>query len=161
MGIEIDFQLVLESSPDDVPSVGQVRDWAQKAYGMICELRDLPAHNEATVRITDNAEITQLNRDYRDKDKPTNVLSFPFEVPEGIELALLGDIIISHDVVVAEAKAENKAIDQHYAHMVTHGLLHLCGYDHQCDEQAQEMESLEAQILALSGLPNPYANVDT
>ncbi len=152
--LNVDVQFALQSG--DLPSAEKIKSWANKAYQMVAPLRGLATENEVTIRICGNDEITELNRDYRGKDKPTNVLSFPFEVPEGVDLALLGDIVICHDVVLAEAEAEIKASDQHYAHMVTHGVLHLCGYDHECDQSAEEMENLEVQALALSDVPNPY-----
>ncbi len=112
---------------------------------------------EITIRLVDETESQALNRDYRHKDKPTNVLSFPFEVPEGIELDLLGDLVICRQVVEREAKEQNKDLSAHWAHMVVHGSLHLLGYDHIEDEQAQEMESLEITIMQSLGFPNPYA----
>ncbi len=112
---------------------------------------------EVTIRLVDEAESQALNRDYRHKDKPTNVLSFPFEVPEGIELDLLGDLVICRQVVEREAKEQNKDLSAHWAHMVVHGSLHLLGYDHIEDEQAQEMESLEIAIMQSLGFTNPYA----
>ncbi|MCL4135276.1 UNVERIFIED_CONTAM: hypothetical protein GTU68_031484 [Idotea baltica] len=104
--------------------------------------------------------MRDLNSQYRGKDKTTNVLSFPFE-NEFLALAelapgLLGDIVICHSVVVEQAAQQNKTVHNHYAHMVIHGLLHLCGFDHQDDEQAEEMEALEVKILAQSNIPNPY-----
>lgn len=111
---------------------------------------------ELTIRLVDNAEIQQLNLQYRQKDKATNVLSFPFEVPDGIELNLLGDIVICCDVVEEEAKAQSKASNAHWAHMVIHGCLHLLGFDHISEDEADEMESLEIDILAELGFNNPY-----
>lgn len=141
------------------PTADQLVEWANAAYQAVMQQKSLPLENEVTLRVVGGDEIRQLNQAYRSKDKPTNVLSFPFEVPEGVDIALLGDVIICHEVVVEQASSENKMVHQHYAHMVVHGILHLCGYDHQCDETAHEMESLETAVMAQLGLPNPY-NID-
>jgi probable rRNA maturation factor len=111
---------------------------------------------ELTIRLVDNDEIQQLNLQYRHKDKPTNVLSFPFEVPDGIELNLLGDIIIAIEVVEKEAIEQNKNLKDHWAHMVIHGCLHLLGYDHINNDEAEEMETLEIEILKGLSITNPY-----
>ncbi|MGL4679992.1 MAG: rRNA maturation RNase YbeY, partial [Plesiomonas shigelloides] len=110
-----------------------------------------------TIRIVDEEESHHLNLTYRGKDKPTNVLSFPFEAPPGIELPLLGDLIICRQVVEAEAVEQQKELSAHWAHMVVHGSLHLLGYDHIEDEEAEEMESLETEIMQEMGYPDPYA----
>ncbi len=141
---------------DALPSDQLLSDWASNAYRAVCEYGGWPTTNEVTIRLVSGDEIEQLNGDYRGKNKVTNVLSFPFEAPLGIDVELLGDVVICHDVVMTEAAAENKKPFDHYAHMVTHGVLHLCGYDHQCDTSAHEMESLEIRILANNGYPNPY-----
>ena len=111
---------------------------------------------EVTIRIVDEAESQQLNFDYREKDKPTNVLSFPFQAPPGIELTLLGDLIICAQVVAREAEEQNKALEAHWAHMVVHGSLHLLGFDHINEADAEEMEAEEVQILHDLGYANPY-----
>ncbi len=111
---------------------------------------------ELTVRIVDTEESHQLNHDYRGKDKPTNVLSFPFEAPPGMELDLLGDLIIRCQVVEKEAEEQNKPLLAHWAHMVVHGSLHLLGYDHIEDDEAEEMESLETEIMQTMGFEDPY-----
>jgi probable rRNA maturation factor len=100
-----------------------------------------------TVRLVDEAESRELNHTYRGKDKPTNVLSFPFEAPPGLELPLLGDLVICRQVVEAEAVEQGKPLMAHWAHMVVHGSLHLLGYDHIEDEEAEEMEQLERDIM--------------
>jgi len=101
-------------------------------------------------------ESRELNHTYRGKDKPTNVLSFPFEAPPGIELPLLGDLIICRQVVEQEAQEQEKTLEAHWAHMVIHGSLHLLGYDHIEDDEAEEMESLETEIMLALGYPDPY-----
>ena len=99
-----------------------------------------------------------LNRDFRGKDKPTNVLSFPFEVPDFLidEEPTLGDIIIAMPVIEAEAVEQKKSVEHHLAHMTIHGTLHLLGFDHIIDEEAEEMEALEIEILEKLGIANPY-----
>ncbi|WP_159566520.1 rRNA maturation RNase YbeY [Budvicia diplopodorum] len=116
------------------------------------------ADSEVTVRLVDIEESQRLNHTYRGMDKPTNVLSFPFEAPPEIELPLLGDLIICRQVVEREAKEQNKILFAHWAHMVVHGSLHLLGYDHINDDDAEEMESLETEIVQELGYPNPYAS---
>ncbi len=111
---------------------------------------------ELTIRLVNIDESHALNKQYRQKDKPTNILSFPFEVPEGIELNLLGDLVICAQVVEQEAKAQNKELFHHWAHMVIHGCLHLLGYDHINDTDANEMEAIEVKILAKLAIANPY-----
>lgn len=126
---------------------------------------------ELTIRLCDNDEIQQLNAEYRDTDRPTNVLSFPFEpMPidtaellstyvgdtAQLDLPLLGDIIIAPAVIAAESTAQGKALVEHFAHMTVHGILHLLGYDHIDDAEAQIMERLEIHILSNLGIANPY-----
>lgn len=111
---------------------------------------------EVTVRLVDEAESHELNLTYRGKDKPTNVLSFPFEAPPGIVLPLLGDLIICRQIVEQEAAEQEKPTEAHWAHMVVHGTLHLLGYDHIADDEAEEMEALETKIMLALGYPDPY-----
>ncbi len=111
---------------------------------------------ELTLRVVDKDEIQTLNKTYRHIDKPTNVLSFPFEAPAQVQLPLLGDVVICHDVVLEEAHQQQKTIAHHWAHMVIHGVLHLIGYDHMNDSEAQRMENLEIQILNKLSIADPY-----
>lgn len=111
---------------------------------------------ELTIRIVDEAESQQLNHTYRNKNKPTNVLSFPFESPIEIETPLLGDLVICKQIVEQEALEQNKSLQSHWAHMIVHGCLHLLGYDHIIDQDAEEMEQLEIEIMAELGFTNPY-----
>lgn len=111
---------------------------------------------EMVIRIVDEVESQQLNNDYRGKDKPTNVLSFPFEAPPAIPVEYLGDLVVCAPVVEREAEEQNKALNDHWAHMIVHGVLHLMGYDHQNESEADEMEGLEIETLARLGIPDPY-----
>ena len=148
MTIELDLQRI--GTADDLPSDEQFQLWVNAALAILT--KDV----ELTIRLVDIKESQELNRQFSGKDKPTNVLSFPFEVPEGIELNLLGDIVICIEVVAQEALVQNKNLHSHWAHMVIHGCLHLLGYDHISDMDAVEMESLEIEMLATLGVNNPY-----
>ncbi|WP_207063353.1 rRNA maturation RNase YbeY [Motiliproteus sp. SC1-56] len=148
MNLELDLQRATRTA--DLPGEAEFERWLRLALG------ERQQDAEITVRLVDEAESQQLNRDYRDRDRPTNVLSFPFEAPPGIELNLLGDLVICAPVVEAEARAQGKAPLHHWAHMVLHGTLHLLGYDHQEEAQAQEMEALETRLLAALDIPDPY-----
>ena len=114
-------------------------------------------HAVVSIRIIDRVESAKLNQIYRQKTGPTNVLSFPFEVPEGIPNNLLGDLAICAAIVEKEAKEQGKPADAHWAHIVVHGVLHLRGFKHDQDAEAEAMEALEIEILAGLGYPNPYA----
>ena len=111
---------------------------------------------EQSIRLVDEQESQQLNSRYRGKHKSTNVLSFPAEPCEYLEYQNLGDLVICVPVVEREAKEQGKPLSAHWAHMVIHGMLHLQGYDHVDDDQAQEMEQLEIEILEGLGHTNPY-----
>ncbi|QIZ75961.1 rRNA maturation RNase YbeY [Ferrimonas lipolytica] len=145
--VTLDLQLAIEDA--SLPTEAQLQSWVELVLAKMDEA-------ELTIRITDSAESQQLNSDYRGKDKPTNVLSFPFEAPPGIELPLLGDLVICAEVVAREAQEQQKALHDHWAHMVIHGCLHLCGYDHIDDDEAEEMESLERDLLAKIAIADPY-----
>ncbi len=114
-------------------------------------------HGEVSVVLTDDAAIRRLNRDWRHIDKPTNVLSFPAAVLEnGAPEPLLGDIVIAYETVARESAEEHKPFLHHLAHLAVHGFLHLMGYDHETDSQADAMEGLERDILAGLGIADPY-----
>lgn len=133
-----------------------IKHWAERAYFEALAQRKLPLSNELSIRIADKSEMQALNNNYRNKDKPTNVLSFPADIPEEVDLNLLGDIVICLDVVLEEARESNKSALEHFAHMVVHGVLHLCGYDHIHDAEAKEMEALEVDILKDLQIASPY-----
>ncbi|WP_301099201.1 rRNA maturation RNase YbeY [Otariodibacter sp.] len=154
MSLLIDLQIVTEDS-NNLPSETQFTHWVQQALSQEAQTDDFP-DTEMTIRIVDEAESHELNLTYRGKDKPTNVLSFPFEVPEGIELPLLGDLVICRQVVEKEAKEQEISLESHWAHLAIHGTLHLLGYDHITDDEAEEMESLETQIMQSLGYEDPY-----
>jgi len=145
----LDLQLACENE-QGLPPESNFQRWLEAV------LPQFQPESEVTIRLVDEAESRELNHTYRSKDKPTNVLSFPFEAPPGIELPLLGDLIICRQVVEQEAAEQEKALEAHWAHMVIHGSLHLLGYDHIEDEEAEEMESLETEIMLALGYPDPY-----
>jgi metalloprotein, YbeY family len=145
----IDLQIASENI-DGLPTLEQIEQWATAAVQP--ESDDV----EMTVRIVDEAESQTLNRTYRAKDRPTNVLSFPFECPTEVSLPLLGDLVICRQVVEYEAAEQEKPLMAHWAHMVVHGSLHLLGYDHIDDTEAEEMESLETKIMQGLGFVDPY-----
>lgn len=146
----IDRQVAVDT--DEVPSEPELVDWVSRVLAHHPE----ESRHELTVRLVEVSESQALNRDYRGKDKPTNVLSFPFDAPPVVSLPLLGDLVICHTIVVAEAQQQDKPLAQHYAHMVVHGTLHLLGYDHMDDDEAEVMEQIERDILAELGIPDPY-----
>jgi probable rRNA maturation factor len=148
MAITLDLQLATTASA--LPSQAQFQHWLDAA------ILPFQAEGEVTVRIVDAAESQQLNFNYRGKDKPTNVLSFPFQCPPGVTLPLLGDLVICAPVVEIEAVEQNKTPTAHWAHMVVHGCLHLLGFDHINDNDAEQMEAEEVTILQQLGFTNPY-----
>jgi probable rRNA maturation factor len=150
MVLAVDVQLAAEG--DSVPSVEQLTGWARAAW------RDGARDGEVVVRVTGEAESRRLNHEYRGQDKPTNVLSFPFDPIPHVDLAHVGDLVICAPVVAHEAREQGKQPAAHWAHIVVHGMLHLQGYDHETDAQAGEMETLETDILNGLGYPAPYAD---
>ena len=147
--IFVDLQIATENL-EGLPTEEQIVQWATAA------VQPEGDEVEMTVRIVDEAESHELNLTYRGKDRPTNVLSFPFECPDEVELPLLGDLVICRQVVEREAVEQEKPLMAHWAHMVVHGSLHLLGYDHVEDNEAEEMESLETQIMQGLGFDDPY-----
>lgn len=156
MNVDIDRQIAVETAMESMlPSQVDLERWVGS---VLDEFGD--ARRELTIRFVEPDESQQLNRDYRGKDTPTNVLSFPFEKPPGVELPLLGDLVICHDIVVREAQEQRKSPQDHYAHLVIHGCLHLLGYDHIDDEEAEQMEALERVLLARFAIADPYRTTD-
>lgn len=149
--LELDLQIASDTA--DLPSETQFRSWCEAA------LRQRSADSELTIRLVDEPEGRELNHTYRQRDYATNVLSFPADVPdEMLDIPLLGDLVICAPVVAREALEQGKTLEAHWAHMVIHGCLHLLGYDHIEDEEAEEMEALERELLADLGHPDPYAD---
>ena len=138
-----------------LPAAASFRKWVAAALeGRIREA-------DLAIRLVDADEGRSLNRHYRGKDYATNVLSFPAEVPEGlpknVKFPLLGDLVICAPVVAREAAEQGKPLKDHYAHLTVHGVLHLLGWDHEDDKEAEAMEQLEREILADLGIADPYA----
>lgn len=148
MALAVEVQLAVKAA--GLPSRRQLQDWARAAW------RDPDQHAEVVVRITDEAESRQLNREFRGKDSPTNVLSFPYEPIPELDLDHVGDLVLCAPVVAREAHEQGKQSTAHWAHMVVHGMLHLQGFDHETDVQADVMEALETNILTGLGYPAPY-----
>lgn len=142
----IDLQLAGCDSAE-VPDLATIDWWVTETFLAIEQ-----SPENLTVRVVDQAEITALNDRYRGKNKPTNVLAFPFESVAEVDYQSLGDIVICLSVVKDQANQQHKAVKNHFAHMVIHGALHLCGFDHQTDSQAETMEGLEKSILANVGI---------
>lgn len=147
--VTLDLQLACENHAG-LPDKSQFQRWLD---GVIPQFQE---ESEVTIRLVDEAESHDLNLTYRGKDKPTNVLSFPFEEPPSIEMPLLGDLVICRQVVEQEAQEQDKPLESHWAHMVVHGSLHLLGYDHIEDNEAEEMETLETEIMLAMGYEDPY-----
>ncbi|WP_369958679.1 rRNA maturation RNase YbeY [Pseudomonas benzenivorans] len=156
--VELDLQVA--SQAEQLPGEAQFRAWCELA------LRQRTADSELTIRLVDEAEGRELNSTYRHKDYATNVLSFPADVPDGpdgeplLDIPLLGDLVICAPVVAREAREQDKSLEAHWAHLVIHGCLHLLGYDHIEEAEAEEMEALERTLLAELGHPDPYAGDD-
>ena len=155
MNLQIDIAVEAGGWPDE----GVLGDKAERACSAtFTELGVEPSQSELSLVFTDDASIQNLNREWRGKDKPTNVLSFPaFEVSPGDALPpMLGDVILAFETVSREAALEDKPFEHHLTHLLVHGLLHLLGYDHENDADADEMEGLERKILERLSVPDPY-----
>ncbi len=152
------MQLALDDVDQwNVPTVDVIQSWASAA---VKKVEPNQFEKTMTVRIVDVDEITQLNEQYRQKTGATNVLSFPFEAPPGVPEdvcdEMLGDLVICAEVVAQEAETQHKLAEAHWAHMIVHGTLHLLGYDHLTDAEAQQMEAEEIVVLNGFGYANPY-----
>lgn len=152
--LELDVQREVSALPND----DELFTWVNETLDS-----ESFADTELTIRFVSEAEIAELNKQYRNKSGSTNILSFPFEVPaelDGeVELNLLGDLIICSDVVKKEAEQQNKSERAHWVHMLVHGTLHLLGYDHLTDADADVMEAKEIKILSKLGYTDPYLDV--
>lgn len=144
----IELQTVYEAP--GLPSQAQLQSWVDAALAHIDD------ETEIVIRIVDEAESQALNEQYRHKQGPTNILSFPVDVPEGIELDLLGDLVVCSPIIAKEADEQHKPLHDHWAHIIIHGVLHLLGYDHIDDREAEEMEALEIALLEKLHIANPY-----
>lgn len=133
------------------PSESELNSWVSGV------LKHENREGEVSVVVVDETAMAELNQQYRGKDGPTNVLSFPADLPEGVPLALLGDIVLCSPLVEKEAQQQGKKLEAHWTHLVVHGTLHLLGYDHENDADAEQMERLEIEILADFGIANPYS----
>lgn len=151
---KIMYHIIIQHIVDksNAPKASLMRKWATFALSQKRE------SGEITIRIVDEKEMTKLNETFRYKKGPTNVLSFPFDMPDGVELdiPMLGDIVICADVVNREAMEQHKTPESHWAHMIIHGVFHLLGYDHQTDAEATVMETLEIQTMQSLGFSDPY-----
>lgn len=132
------------------PDIDQFQNWLHQVA------KKLDTKGKICIKIVDEAESQNLNKTYRQKDKPTNVLSFPSDIPEFVESTHLGDLAICAQIVEQEAQEQSKHINDHWAHLTIHGCLHLFGYDHIEDSQAEIMEALEIELLDKLEISNPY-----
>ncbi|MFC1338759.1 MAG: rRNA maturation RNase YbeY [gamma proteobacterium symbiont of Phacoides pectinatus] len=148
--MNIDLTVQHACGEDRAPDNGLLTGWVAAALEGRCACAEL------TIRIVGEEESRELNRRFRHRDRPTNVLSFPSDLPAEVESDLLGDLVICAAVVEREALQQEKPPRAHWAHMVVHGVLHLIGHDHQNREQAALMEGLEREILEGIGYPDPY-----
>ena len=149
MSYRIDVEV--NSSSTKIPSVENIELWIKSALQS-----DELNQAEVSVYIVDEAESQELNAQYRGKDKPTNVLSFPADIPDEVGVPLLGDLVVCAPVVEREAQEQGKTLEAHWAHMLVHGTLHLLGYDHVEDDEAEVMEALETRLITQLNFPAPY-----
>ena len=147
--IEMSVSENLEAEEGDIPDTAAVQRWAEQAC-----LRDDEV--VTSVQVVSIDEMRELNQAWRGKDRPTNVLSFPMQSPAEVKPVIIGDLALCAGVINAEARQQHKSAEAHWAHMVVHGMLHLQGYDHETDREADEMEALEIRLLDQLGFDNPY-----
>jgi len=154
MNYQIDIEINSKSTL--IPSQEKCESWITAA------LKNQQLNNaEVSIYVVDEDESQELNSQYRGKEKPTNILSFPADIPKEVGVPLLGDLVICAPVVEQEAQEQQKSLDAHWAHMLVHGSLHLLGFDHIDDSDAEEMEALETSIVISLGFPAPYQNTHT
>lgn len=149
----LDIQVATEFP--GIPGEQQFQHWVDTV------LTDQSQDSEIVIRLVDDAESAELNQTYRHKQGPTNILSFPFEAPEGVDMDLLGDLVICAPLIEREAAQQNKLPEHHWAHITIHGVLHLLGYDHVEENDAEEMEALEIKLLNMLNIANPYQEEST
>ena len=146
--VSVDLQVAWDRQR--VPAAHTLRAWIGAA------LQGGRARTEVSVRVVGESEARDLNREYRGLDRATNVLAFPTDLPAGLGIELLGDLVLCGPLVEKEAAEQDKDLEAHWAHLVVHGTLHLVGFDHQTEAEALEMETREVEILAELGYPDPY-----
>lgn len=146
----VEIQYACSTKYSSIPSEEDIEFWVSTA------LPESKQEAEICVRIVERDESQNLNNQYRSKDKPTNVLSFPSEIPPEIDIPLLGDLVVCAAIVEQEAVEQSKSVESHWAHLVIHGTLHLIGYDHIEDSDADAMETLETKLMLGLGYPPPY-----
>jgi probable rRNA maturation factor len=147
----VNIQLVC--SENNIPTLKQFRTWLKAA--LHSQAKKIQ-HAEVNIRIVDENESANLNKMYRHKIGPTNILAFSYNPPPETQIDLLGDLVVCAPIVLKEAKDQHKNIEAHWTHLIIHGCLHLLGYDHVQTQEADIMEALEIQILQKLGLDNPY-----
>lgn len=154
-------RLLLAVEDEGWTGLGETEAWVREALGAVA--RRLPelggAETEISVTLSSDAAVRELNREWRGKDRPTNILSFPMTAlrPGDRPGPLLGDLILARETLLREAREEGKPAADHFRHLLVHGILHLLGHDHETDADADRMEALEIEILAGLGIPDPYA----
>ena len=147
----------------EVDILHEAGDWSAAAADVVCAAASRAygaargaAPAELSIVLADDARIAVLNKTYRGKEGPTNVLSFPSAAMAGVEAVLLGDVVLARETIAREAQTQGKRFDDHLAHLTVHGVLHLLGHDHASDAEADEMEALEREILQDLGIADPY-----
>lgn len=151
--VSIELELQIASDTKTLPHPAQIREWVSAALTGHVDTAEL------TIRVVDEEESAELNERFRGKPGPTNVLSFPYAPMPGIASRILGDLVICAPLVEQQAEEQEKTLLAHWAHMVVHGTLHLLGYNHEFDEEAEEMEGIETDILVRLGFPPPYGDI--
>ncbi|MCB1616028.1 MAG: rRNA maturation RNase YbeY [Pseudomonadales bacterium] len=146
------LDLQIESASTSIPAKTDIERFIVAALAAV----DHPSDTELTIRIVDKTESAQLNKQYRQKDKATNVLSFPSTIPKEMNIQFLGDLVICAPILEAEAVEQGKTLSAHWAHICVHGCLHLLGYDHTEDNEAEIMEAIETRVLVAMGFSPPY-----
>jgi len=156
--LEVDIEVALQHDlAIYIPTDTMIKSWIAATLKKISHTAPV----QLSIRIVDEQEISGLNKKYRNKNQATNVLSFPYQAFPGVDVSLLGDVVVCAKVVEQEAQQQYKSVEQHWAHMIVHGTLHLLGFDHIDEADAEQMENLEIDILADLGIPNPYGEIKT